>query len=61
MVDWNSMFSGASMGFGAFLILGSKGGGQKFSDASRRGAENFRCVHGGRAKILARRFFGILR
>ena len=25
LVDWNSMFSGAVMGFGAFLILGQRG------------------------------------
>ena len=45
------MFSGASMGFGAFLILGSKGGGKNFrmhreggrkiSDASMGGGQKF--------------------
>ena len=37
------MFSGVFMGFGVFLIFWSKGGGQNFSDTSRRGgANNFR-------------------
>ena len=53
------MLSGVFMGFGVFSIFRSKGrakifgrfakgGGRKFSDASQRGAKNFkRVVRGG--------------